>query len=96
MYPSFSSNGTGLSLFPQAKAGPTSSTMVGHAKTCSIVMLGWISSRRGVSDKSLVGKSRHWNSLISLSIQLTLLGIIMAIGGIIRYSIVMGRTGKKA
>lgn len=64
-------------FFIVANAGPTSSTIVGHAKTCSIVMLGWITSRRGVSDKSL-------------------LGVFMAIGGIIYYSIIMARTGKKA
>lgn len=64
-------------FFIVANAGPTSSTIVGHAKTCSIVMIGWITSRRSVSDKSL-------------------LGVIMAIGGIIYYSMIMSRSGKKA
>ena len=37
------------------EAGPVSSTVVGHFKTCSIIMLGWIHSRKPLSDGSLVG-----------------------------------------
>lgn len=44
--------------------GAVASTVVGHLKTCSIVILGWIASGKSVSDRSL-------------------LGILMAIGGII-------------
>ncbi|KAK6347272.1 hypothetical protein TWF696_007344 [Orbilia brochopaga] len=55
-------------FFIIAGAGAVSSTVVGHAKTCSIVMLGWMVSGRAVTDKSL-------------------LGIFMAIGGIITYSV---------
>ncbi|KAF3909365.1 hypothetical protein AA313_de0200592 [Arthrobotrys entomopaga] len=51
-------------FFIIAGAGAVSSTVVGHAKTCSIVMLGWMVSGRAITDKSL-------------------LGIFMAIGGII-------------
>ncbi|KAI4273179.1 MAG: hypothetical protein L6R38_006396 [Xanthoria sp. 2 TBL-2021] len=36
-------------------AGPVSSTVVGHLKTCAIVTLGWISSGRSVGDKSIFG-----------------------------------------
>ncbi|KAK3313832.1 solute carrier family 35 member E3 [Apodospora peruviana] len=53
-----------------AQTGPVSSTVVGHVKTCTIVALGWITSGRGVGDRSV-------------------LGVMVAIGGIIAYSIVM-------
>lgn len=43
-------------FFIIAGAGAVSSTVVGHAKTCSIVILGWMASGRGVSDKSLLGE----------------------------------------
>ncbi|KAF3918266.1 hypothetical protein ABW21_db0201975 [Orbilia brochopaga] len=56
-------------FFIIAGAGAVSSTVVGHAKTCSIVILGWMVSGRAVTDKSL-------------------LGILLAIGGIITYSVV--------
>ncbi|KAL9586542.1 MAG: hypothetical protein Q9212_000850 [Teloschistes hypoglaucus] len=36
-------------------AGPVSSTVVGHLKTCAIVTLGWITSGRSVGDKSIFG-----------------------------------------
>jgi len=52
-------------FFIIAGAGAVSSTVVGHLKTCSIVMLGWAVSGRKATDKSVVG-------------------IILAIGGIIR------------
>jgi len=55
-------------FFIIAGAGAVSSTVVGHAKTCSIVVLGWMVSGRSISDKSL-------------------LGIFLAIGGIIMYSV---------
>jgi len=64
-------------FFIIAGAGAVSSTVVGHAKTCSIVMLGWTVSGRSVSDKSL-------------------LGIFLAIGGIIFYSFVMLKHRAKA
>lgn len=51
-------------------AGPVASTVVGHSKTILIVSLGWIASRRSVSDKSV-------------------LGVIVAIGGIVLYSYIM-------
>ncbi|RFU76357.1 triose-phosphate transporter [Trichoderma arundinaceum] len=38
-----------------AQAGPVSSTVVGHIKTCAIVGLGWIISGRTISDQSAVG-----------------------------------------
>ena len=53
-------------------AGPVSSTVVGHFKTCSIVALGWIASGRHVGDKSV-------------------LGILLALGGIMGYSFIMIR-----
>ncbi|KAK6333072.1 hypothetical protein TWF718_010896 [Orbilia javanica] len=62
-------------FFIIAGAGAVSSTVVGHAKTCSIVMLGWMVSGRAVTDKSL-------------------LGILMAIGGIVTYSIAMLKSRK--
>ncbi|KAL9014830.1 MAG: hypothetical protein Q9173_000531 [Seirophora scorigena] len=36
-------------------AGPVSSTVVGHLKTCAIVTLGWITSGRSVGDRSIFG-----------------------------------------
>ncbi|KAL8966007.1 MAG: hypothetical protein Q9197_006223 [Variospora fuerteventurae] len=36
-------------------AGPVSSTVVGHLKTCAIVTLGWIASGRSVGDRSIFG-----------------------------------------
>jgi solute carrier family 35, member E3 len=37
------------------QAGPVSSTVVGHLKTCTIVALGWWTSGRTVRDKSVIG-----------------------------------------
>ncbi|KAL2122931.1 hypothetical protein VTJ04DRAFT_3386 [Mycothermus thermophilus] len=37
-------------FFIVARAGPVSSTMVGHVKTCCIVALGWVVSGRGFGD----------------------------------------------
>ena len=37
------------------EAGPVSSTVVGHFKTCLIVTLGWIYSGKPFRDGSLVG-----------------------------------------
>ncbi|AEO68919.1 uncharacterized protein THITE_2010130, partial [Thermothielavioides terrestris NRRL 8126] len=43
-------------FFIVARAGPVSSTVVGHVKTCAIVTLGWLVSGRGVGDKGgLIG-----------------------------------------
>jgi solute carrier family 35, member E3 len=42
-------------FFIVAGAGPVSSTVVGHLKTCSIVALGWITTGRGASDRGLFG-----------------------------------------
>lgn len=57
-------------FFIIAQAGPVSSTVVGHVKTCSIVAIGWVTSGRPVGDKSVIG-------------------VLVALGGIILYSIVM-------
>jgi solute carrier family 35 protein E3 len=46
------------------EAGPVSSTVVGHSKTCLIIAFGWFHSGKSLSDGSLVG-------------------ILMALGGII-------------
>lgn len=35
--------------------GAVASTVVGHLKTCSIVILGWIASGKSVGDRSLLG-----------------------------------------
>ncbi|KAI5863097.1 integral membrane protein [Durotheca rogersii] len=59
-------------FFIVGQAGPVSSTVVGHLKTCLIVALGWATSGRSVGDKSVIG-------------------IFVAIGGIITYSIIMLR-----
>ncbi|KAI9681109.1 MAG: hypothetical protein M1817_002391 [Caeruleum heppii] len=56
-----------------AGAGPVSSTVVGHVKTCSIVAIGWFVGGKSVGDRSIFG-------------------ILLAIGGIISYSIVMIKT----
>ncbi|KKY25704.1 putative solute carrier family 35 member e3 [Phaeomoniella chlamydospora] len=42
-------------FFIVAGAGPVSSTVVGHLKTCSIVMIGWIISGRKASDGGIFG-----------------------------------------
>ncbi|KAK3641208.1 hypothetical protein LTR56_011448 [Elasticomyces elasticus] len=47
-------------------AGPVASTVVGHAKTCLIIAIGWSYSRRPLNDNSMIG-------------------ILLAIGGIIAY-----------
>lgn len=57
-------------FFIVAGAGPVSSTVVGHLKTCSIIALGWTFSGRRVTDKGI-------------------LGILVAIAGIIAYSVIM-------
>ncbi|KAK3295597.1 uncharacterized protein B0H64DRAFT_474525 [Chaetomium fimeti] len=58
-------------FFIVAQAGPVSSTVVGHVKTCAIVALGWAVSGRGVGE---------WGSLG---------GVVVAVGGIIAYSVIM-------
>jgi solute carrier family 35 protein E3 len=57
-------------------AGPVSSTVVGHLKTCLIVGLGWAKSQKQVGRESI-------------------LGIFLALLGIILYSRVMYRKGTK-
>lgn len=42
-------------FFIVAGAGPVSSTVVGHLKTCSIVGLGWMTGKRAASDRSIFG-----------------------------------------
>ena len=42
-------------FFIVARAGPVSSTVVGHVKTCTIVAMGWAVSGRDMSDKSVIG-----------------------------------------
>ncbi len=42
-------------FFIIAGAGPVSSTVVGHLKTCSIVALGWSTGRRGNTDWGISG-----------------------------------------
>ena len=37
------------------EAGPVSSTVVGHVKTCFIVALGWMTSGRKANDRSIFG-----------------------------------------
>ncbi|KAH6850064.1 hypothetical protein B0I37DRAFT_444155 [Chaetomium sp. MPI-CAGE-AT-0009] len=66
-------------FFIVAQAGPVSSTVVGHVKTCAIVALGWAVSGRGVGE---------WGSLG---------GVVVAVGGIIAYSVIMlQERGKQA
>ncbi|KAI9851000.1 MAG: hypothetical protein M1838_004692 [Thelocarpon superellum] len=48
-------------------AGPVSSTVVGHLKTCSIVALGWIASGRAVNDKGIFGILLALGGMISYS-----------------------------
>ncbi|KAL2270369.1 hypothetical protein VTJ83DRAFT_2553 [Remersonia thermophila] len=48
-------------FFIVARAGPVSSTVVGHVKTCAIVALGWMVSGRGVGD---------WGSLVGVGMAL--------------------------
>jgi solute carrier family 35, member E3 len=42
-------------FFIANEAGPVSSTVGGHLKTCYIVALGWIMSGRSVKDSSMSG-----------------------------------------
>ncbi|KAF2161956.1 hypothetical protein M409DRAFT_27682 [Zasmidium cellare ATCC 36951] len=58
------------------EAGPVSSTVVGHFKTCSIIAMGWIVSGKQLRDGSLVG-------------------VVLAVGGIISYSYVTQREARK-
>ncbi|KAI7306279.1 TPT-domain-containing protein [Hortaea werneckii] len=49
------------------RASPIASTVVGHAKTCLIIAIGWVYSGKALADGSMVG-------------------IVLAVGGIIAYS----------
>ncbi|KAM3419653.1 GDP-mannose transporter [Cercospora zeina] len=51
------------------EAGPVSSTVVGHFKTCLVIAMGWMVSGKSLTDGSLVG-------------------IMLAVGGIISYTYV--------
>ncbi|KAI4097351.1 MAG: hypothetical protein LQ344_000450 [Seirophora lacunosa] len=51
-------------FFIIAGAGAVSSTVVGHVKTCAIVALGWIISRRPVTDRSAFGVILAISSII--------------------------------
>ncbi|KAI7537323.1 hypothetical protein KC317_g18132 [Hortaea werneckii] len=51
------------------RASPIASTVVGHAKTCLIIAIGWVYSGKALADGSMVG-------------------IVLAVGGIIAYSYV--------
>lgn len=42
-------------FFIIAGAGPVSSTVVGHVKTCLIIALGWFYAGRPVADRSVFG-----------------------------------------
>ncbi|KAH6879996.1 hypothetical protein B0T10DRAFT_519575 [Thelonectria olida] len=42
-------------FFIIAQTGPVTSTVVGHSKTCVIVILSWASSGRAISDMSVIG-----------------------------------------
>ncbi|EMC95288.1 hypothetical protein BAUCODRAFT_149289 [Baudoinia panamericana UAMH 10762] len=50
-------------------AGPVASSVVGHAKTCLIIAIGWMCSKKPLRDGSLIG-------------------IVLAVGGIIAYTVV--------
>ncbi|CZT19258.1 related to integral membrane protein [Ramularia collo-cygni] len=52
------------------EGGPVTSTVVGHFKTCFIVSIGWIVSKKSITDGSV-------------------LGVVMAVGGIIGYQYVI-------
>ncbi|AEO58041.1 hypothetical protein MYCTH_2060432 [Thermothelomyces thermophilus ATCC 42464] len=56
-------------FFIVARAGPVSSTVVGHVKTCTIVALGWLVSGRGVGEwGSLVGGTIAVGGIIAYSV----------------------------
>lgn len=42
-------------FFIIASTGPVTSTVVGHTKTCIIVLLSWASSGRTATDMSVLG-----------------------------------------
>lgn len=42
-------------FFIIAGAGPVSSTVAGHVKTCAIVVIGWVTSGQRITDKSMFG-----------------------------------------
>lgn len=42
-------------FFIIAQTGPVTSTVVGHSKTCIIVVLSWASSGRAATDMSVLG-----------------------------------------
>lgn len=52
-------------FFIIAQTGPVSSTVVGHVKTCTIVALGWITSGRTATDKSVLGVIIALSGIIS-------------------------------
>lgn len=47
------------------EAGPVSSTVVGHFKTCIIVALGWVTSGRSIRDGTVVGIIAALGGIIS-------------------------------
>ncbi|KAI4256896.1 MAG: hypothetical protein LQ352_001896 [Teloschistes flavicans] len=55
-------------FFIIAGAGAVSSTVVGHVKTCAIVALGWVISRRPVTDRSAFGVILAITSIIIYTI----------------------------
>lgn len=64
-------------------------------------MLGWFISNRKMSDRSILGKNVavHFHSIEvfmrGILVLTRRLGVVMALGGIIYYTNVMSRTGKK-
>ena len=42
-------------FFIVTQAGPVSSTVVGHLKTCTIVAMGWALSGRAIDDEAVIG-----------------------------------------
>ena len=54
-------------FFIVAEAGPVSSTVVGHLKTCSIVALGWIFTDHHATDGGILGVLLAIGSIILYS-----------------------------
>ncbi|KAK3905827.1 hypothetical protein C8A05DRAFT_41290 [Staphylotrichum tortipilum] len=69
-------------FFIVAQAGAVSSTVVGHVKTVTIVGLGWVVSGRGLGVEGTGDAGR-------------LGGVVVAVGGIVAYSVVMLREREK-
>ena len=60
-------------------AGPLSSTVVSHWKTCSIVALGWLISGRSVGSKNILGILMALSGIIAYVDNTLIFGLALAL-----------------